>query len=158
MGDLLVLTGKTGAPVAPDRAALADALRARVTPASAPCVLVVFGFAGLNEYAERVSAEAAETLFGWCGTCIENVIGEAGHVYQARWREYFVVIDGEGEPARELVTRARSQLNRSTKRCGVRACFGFALLPGEATFPTQALAIADGRLRAMVGDLRPERR
>jgi hypothetical protein len=158
MGDLFLLASKPEAGGAPDRSALAAALRARVTPGTAPCVLVVFGFAGLSEYAERASEEAAEELFASCRTCIEHVIGETGQVYQARWREYFALIDLEGERARELVTRARSQLNRATGAFAVRACFGFALLPGEARFPTQALAVADERLRAMVGDLRPERR
>lgn len=154
MGNVVSLS--TSPRFAADRNALFAALRHRVEPHSAPSVVVVFGFVGLNEYAKLASDKACVSLVDWFGSCIAKVVGEAGEVFHARRNEYFVIIDGTGDSARELVTRTRTELDRVGQPCNVRACFGFALLPGEARFPTQALAVADERLRAMVGDLRPD--
>lgn len=159
MGDLSMLSSGTPAPTyAADRNALFAALKGRVLPESDPSVLVIYGFVGLNEYAALTGEQRCASLVEWFGACIARVIGDTGQVFHARRREYFAVIEGGGDPVRGLVTRTRSELDKVGGACDVRACFGFALLPAEASFPTQALAVADDRLRAMVGNLRPAQR
>jgi hypothetical protein len=151
-----VVTLNSAPAFSADRNTLMAELRGRLAAGGAPSVLVVFGFVGLKEYERVVSQKASDSLLEWFGATIARVIGGSGAVFRTRRHEYFALIEGDGDYVRGLVTKTRSELDRVGRPCDVRACFGFTLLPGEARFPTQALAVADERLRAMVGDLRPE--
>ena len=141
-----------------DRNALFTALGSAVRPASPPSVLVVFGFAGLNEYVELVSVRAGESLLDWLGQRIAWSIGAGGSVFHTRRSEFFALVEGRLGSVSDLLVRVRAELDEVGEPFDVRSFLGFAMLPDEAKLPTLAVVKADERLRAMTGDLRADHR
>ena len=139
-----------------DRNALFAARGKAVLPDSASNVLVLFGFAGLKEYAELVSLEAGDSLLEWLGGRIAWAIGEEGQLFHTRRCEFFALLNGRLGTFHELLVRIRADLDEVGQPFGVRSFLGFAVLPDEAKLPTLAVVRADERLRAMIGDVRPD--
>jgi GGDEF domain-containing protein len=141
-----------------DRNALFAALGSAVLPGSEASVLVLFGFAGLKEYAELVSLEAGDSLLDWLGGRIAWAIGDEGQLFHTRRCEFFALLNGRLGSFHELLVRIRADLDEVGRPFEVRSFLGFAVLPDEAKLPTLAVVRADERLKAMIGDVRPEGR
>ena len=129
--------------------------RKAVLPGSEASVLVLFGFAGLKEYAELVSLEAGDSLLDWLGGRIAWAIGDEGQLFHTRRCEFFALLNGRLGTFHELLVRIRADLDEVGQPFEVRSFLGFAVLPDEAKLPTLAVVRADERLSAMIGDVRP---
>ena len=126
-----------------------------VLPESGPSVLVVFGFEGLKEHLELVSAEDGDMLLGRLAERLASAVGTTAVLYEPRRGEFCGVFDGPLSSIKPLLVTIPSELDEEGRSFAIRSSLGIAALPTEATDPTYAIALADHRLRALSGNLRP---
>jgi len=140
-----------------DRHALFVALERAVMSDSGPSVLVVFGFEGLKQHLEEVSDADGDALLARLADRLTVAVGSASSIYQPRRGEFCALFDGRLQAVKPLLVTAPAELDEEARAFSIRSSIGIAVLPDEATVPTYALALADHRLRALSGDLRPVR-
>lgn len=140
------------------RSELLAALKDAVEPGSSPQVLVVVGFVGLRELLEMTSEPVAFGMIDWLGGLLARILGERGRVFRSRRGELTALIAGDGETAAPLIAAVTAELDESIGFFRVRTAVGTAALPDEATSAIYALGVADHRLRALSGNLRPDPR
>jgi len=138
------------------RTDLISALELAVRPDSGRTVLVVVGFEGLNDYLEITDAATTERLFTVVEALLNYAIAPFGTVFRSRRGEYCALLEGGINAARAPLVTIPSELDQYTRPHGIRASLGIAVLPDEATTPGYALGLADRRLRALSGNLRPK--
>ena len=139
-----------------ERADLISALELAVRSDSGRTVLVVFGFEGLNDYVEMTEATTVKRLFSVVEALLNYALAPCGTVFRSRRGEYCALLEGGINAVRASLVTIPSELDEYTRPHGIRVSLGIAVLPDEATTPTYALGLADRRLRALSGNLRPE--
>jgi GGDEF domain-containing protein len=141
-----------------DRKALFDDLEQAVSPESARSVLVVFGFEGLKEHLETVTTAEGDALLEQIAARLHEAVGGACRLYAPRRGEFCGLFDGGLPAVRPLLVTIPVELDEDLRSLLIRSSLSVAELPGEATDPTYALSLADRRLRALSGELRPAKR
>jgi hypothetical protein len=138
-----------------DRVKLFADLSYAVDPGSGPSVLVIFGFEGLKERLESIPPVKGDELLGGLADCLVRAVGTAAALYETRRGEFCALFDGPLVVVRSFLVTVPAELDEDAQQYEVRSSLGIAVLPNEATDPTYALALADRRLRALSGNLRP---
>jgi hypothetical protein len=138
-----------------DRNRLIGNLSLAVSSDSSRSVLVLFGFEGLKEHLETVSPEAGAELVERLGKRLGQALGGFHSVYEPRRGEFCGLFEGGLAAVRSLLVTIPVELDAEVRPLPIRSSLGIAVLPDEATDPTYALALADRRLRALSGNLRP---
>ena len=161
MGLLFEPTGRQGvgiwaasAPPVLGRGDLIADLARAVEPASPRAVFVIFGFVGLNGYLQARTSLDGDALLERLSRRLTHVVRNTGRLYQPRRGEFSGLFEGElgvGWPAIPFA------LDEEASASGIRTAFATVVLPEQASTPTEALQIADRRLRCQDGDLRPQR-
>ena len=139
-----------------DRSTLFRDLALAVSPDTSRSVLVLFGFEGLKEHLEAVSAASGDALLERLGTRLGKALGGFHSLYEPRRGEFCGLFEGGLAAVRSLLVTVPVELDDEVRPLPIRSSLGIAVLPDEATDPTYALALADRRLRALSGNLRPE--
>ena len=140
-----------------DRDELFADLSYAVRPDSARSVLVLFGFEGLKEHLELVTPSDGDELLGRFAERLAGAIGTAAVLYEPRRGEFCAIFDGSLTAVRQHLVTIPTELDEEARAFHIRSSLGIAVLPDEAPVPTYAMALADRRLRALSGNLRPER-
>jgi hypothetical protein len=135
---------------------LADLERA-LAPDQAPSKLAVIAFPGLREYLETASQEVgsaweATTLLERLTTRVRQVTPADVRVYNSRRGEFTFVCPADSATNWTAITAALDEEMWST---GVRTAFVVLAIPAEADTAVGALRLADTRIRAPYGTLRP---
>jgi len=138
-----------------DRSDLMADLTQAVLPESARSVLVVFGFAGLKDHLETLSQSEGDILLERLAVRLRQTVRSPGKVYEPRRGEFCSLVEGELGSGWPMVPAA---LDEETSMLGLRTSFTLVTLPSEASTPGKALVLADQRLRAQSGNLRPQPR
>jgi len=123
-----------------------------VLPESARSVLAVFGFAGLKDYLR--STWDADSLLDRLATRLTQAVGETGRLYAPRRGELAALFEGGLGTSFTMIPAA---LDEEVSLIGIHTSYVLVFLPSEASTPAAALRLADYRLRAQSGNLRPER-
>jgi hypothetical protein len=132
---------------------IADLTRA-VDGGSPRAVFVIFGFVGLNGFLEARTSLDGEALLDRLSARLTHAVRGRGTLYRPRRGEFSGLFEGElgvGWPA------IPAALDEEASASGIHTAFATVVLPEQAVTPTEALRIADRRLRAADGDLRPQR-
>jgi hypothetical protein len=135
-----------------DRGNLIADLGQATLPDSAPSVLVVLGFVGLNDYLETVGVLDDDSLLERLRGRLGQAVGAGGRVYEPRRGEFCLLIEGGLGPDWLAIPAA---LDEETRMVGLHTSLAIVALPEEADTPSYALRLADQRLRAQNGVLRP---
>jgi GGDEF domain-containing protein len=119
-------------------------------------VLALFDLHGVDRYAERYGAGAADALVRRLACRLQTAADDPSHVF-AHGPARFAVLERVGRIGVEPpVSAAVSALSHEADGFEVAAVAGVVRLPGDADTATRALALAEGRLNALTaGDNTP---
>jgi hypothetical protein len=140
------------------RAELLGDLEHALEPDQAPSKLVVLAFPGLKEYLETANQEVgtaweATTLVEGITTRMRQLAPAEARLYTPRRGEFAFLYVGESNWAGIVAT-----LDEELWSNGIRAALVTIAIPAEADTAAGALRLADQRLRAPYGTLRPRGR
>jgi len=124
-----------------------------VRPGSPRTVLAVFGFSGLKDYLETLSTPEGDTLLVRLGARLTDAVQGKARVYAPRRGEFCSLFDGDLGAGWITVPAA---LDEEAGLIGVNTSSTIVVLPGEASTPTGAMRLANHRLEAQSGSLRPD--
>jgi len=128
------------------REALLDALEQAVAPDAAPCLLVVFGLDGFDEYAALFGRLAGRTLLVKLAARLRQTLSPHGICFRPRADEFAALVEISIDGASPLLDAAVGALRERATSVAVTAAWGAAMLPDEAHDPLGALTLADERL------------
>jgi GGDEF domain-containing protein len=127
------------------RHALITALDEAVTGADTT-LLVIFSLDGFDEYSSLFGQLAARTLLVKLASRLSEALGPEGRCFRPRRDEFAALVPTRIDGAAGLLDAAVAALRERAAPVAVAASWGAAMLPGEATDPVAALALADERL------------
>ncbi|HEX7245060.1 MAG TPA: HD domain-containing phosphohydrolase [Solirubrobacterales bacterium] len=133
------------------RSLLADLGRALSTAEPEPAILALFDLDGFKAYNDGFGHSAGDELLRRLGARLQEAVEDRGDAYRLGGDEFCVLVsnaDGEGEKA---VKAAEGALREKGPSFTIRASWGMALLPAEATTPKEALKTADRRMYTQKG-------
>lgn len=139
----------------PGRAALLADLERSSAPGSPRTVLVMFGFNGLKDYLESVSLYDGDAVLDRLAGRLAQAAGGAGRLYAPRRGELCALFEGELPIGWSAIPAA---LDEEAPMLDIRTSFAVVVLPSEASSAAYALLLADSRVKAGSGALRPGRR
>jgi two-component system, cell cycle response regulator len=114
-----------------------------------PHVLVLFGIDGFKHYNDAFGLTAGDALLERLAAyLVEAIAPFGGRAYRTSGAEFGVVAPGASREADALVVAAGTALTERTDAFTVTCSHGEALLPAEARDRSDALHLADQRLRA----------
>ncbi len=144
-------TDTTGSAEIFDRARLLIDLDEATDPTSPACALLVLGLPHPGEQRTTFSTAEIEVLVAHLRDRLADLVGDNGSVYRTRSTELCAFIDGTVSPSDDLLDAIRTELDLECEALAVRVSLGCVSLPGEASDPTSALALADERARVPAG-------
>jgi diguanylate cyclase (GGDEF)-like protein len=130
------------------RKLVSDLERLLRAPAPPQSLLMLFDLDGFKGYNDSFGHPAGDALLARLGTKLEAVTGTKGAAYRLGGDEFCLVADVSSTEIEGLVDRASAALSERGEGFEVSSSFGAALLPEEATEPSDALRLADERLYA----------
>jgi len=133
------------------RSLLADLARALSGPAASNTILALFDLDGFKAYNDGFGHSAGDELLRRLGARLQEAIEERGCAYRLGGDEFCVLVsnaDGKGEHA---VKVAEAALREKGPSFAIRASWGMARLPAEASSPKEALKTADRRMYTQKG-------
>ena len=145
----------TSLPSLRDRRKLISDLGCAVRSDSGRSVLVLFGFEGLREHLEDIAFSDGEKLLERIGACLARTLAGTGQLYASRRGEFCGLYEGGLSVVRSLLVTVPAELDRDLRALAIHTSLGITVLPDEATDPFYALSLADRRLRALSGNVRP---
>jgi hypothetical protein len=134
-----------------DRARLLIDLDEATDPTSPASALLVLGLPLPGENRATFSTAEIEELVEQLRDKLAGLVGNNGSVYRTRSTELCAFIDGKLLPSDDMLDLIRTELDLECEPLAVRVSLGCVALPGEATEPTAALALADARARVTKG-------
>ena len=139
----------------PGRAALLADLERAAASDGPRTVLVMFGFHGLKDYLESVSLYDGDAVLERLAGRLAQAARGAGRLYAPRRGELCALFEGELPVGWSAIPAA---LDAEAPMLDIRTSFALVVLPSEASSAGYALLLADTRLKAGTGTLRPGRR
>jgi GGDEF domain-containing protein len=128
------------------RHALLAALADSVDPGASATLLVVFSLDGFDEYAQLFGQLAARNLIVKLSGRLADALSPSGRCFRPRRSEFAALVETPITQAASVLDSAVVALRERAAPVAVSAAWGAAMLPGEASEPTEALALADRRL------------
>jgi hypothetical protein len=132
-----------------DRARLLIDLDEATDPASPASSLLVLGLPHAAELTPARAVPELEELVVQLRDRLAELVGENGTVYRTRATELCAVIEGRLSPSDGLLDAIRTELDLDCEPFAVHVSLGCVALPGEASDPSAALALADERARTI---------
>jgi len=145
----------TNFPVLRDRRRLISDLACAVQPDNGRSVLVLFGFEGLREHLEDIAFSDGEKLLEQIAAALTRTLAGTAQLYASRRGEFCGLYEGGISVVRSLLVTVPVELDTDLRSLSIHTSLGIAVLPDEATDPFYALSLADRRLRALSGNVRP---
>jgi GGDEF domain-containing protein len=133
---------------------LTDALK----PGSLPSVLAVFALAGSADYRRVFGERASDELIARLAERFTRVLHPAVACYRPRLDEFCALIRSPIDDVQTMIFAAEGALNNEAEPPLITAWFGTICLPDEAADPTEALILADERLRVRMVSRQPRER
>ncbi len=138
----------------PNRRKLMEDLEIALTLATHehPAVLLLLDLDGFKAYNDSFGHSAGDALLTRLGRRLATEMRAHGTSYRMGGDEFCVIASvPAGSSADALVERARAALTERGDAFSVTASCGAALLPAQATTPSEALGLADRRMYAVKG-------
>ena len=137
----------------PNRRKLMEDLERALVHASdeQPLALLLLDLDGFKAYNDSFGHAAGDALLTRLGRSLAAQMGEHGTSYRMGGDEFCVIAAVPPEGRTTLVERARAALSERGDAFTVTASCGSALLPAQATTPSEALGLADRRMYAAKG-------
>ena len=117
-----------------------------------PQVLVLMDLNGFKAYNDSYGHLAGDALLTRVATNPPRRWGGSGHAYRLGGDEFCAVVELRGRTAGNIAADTAAALLEHGDGFTIGACFGTALLPGEARDAHSALRMADQRLYAHKAD------
>lgn len=126
-------------------------LAQRLTSASADCplVLVLLDLDGFKSYNDTFGHMAGDAILARLGARLAYAVRAHGAAYRLGGDEFCVLAAAHAEELEKLVTASAAALEERGQGFAIRASYGAALLPHEATTLEYALELADERMYAV---------
>lgn len=121
-------------------------LEQAVRPNSPPTLFAIFGLDGFAEHVELYGRLRSQALLLRLGRRLEGALQPAGTCYRPREGEFGVLVHAPISATKKLLDAAVDALRQREPHVSVRAVFGAAILPDEASDVVGALRLADERL------------
>ena len=137
----------------PNRRRLMEDLEVALTLATPehPVSLLLLDLDGFKAYNDNFGHAAGDALLTRLGRRLADDMSPHGTSYRMGGDEFCVIASLPGRGAVALADRARAALTERGDAFSVTASCGSALLPAEATTPSEALGLADRRMYAAKG-------
>jgi two-component system cell cycle response regulator len=133
------------------RSLLADLERAVSGAKPTDAILALFDLDGFKAYNDSFGHSAGDELLRRLGARLQEAVEDRGGAYRLGGDEFCVLVsdaDGGGEHA---VKAAEAALREKGPSFTIRASWGMARLPAEASTPKEALKTADRRMYTQKG-------
>jgi two-component system, cell cycle response regulator len=115
---------------------------------SAPFVLALFDLDGFKSYNDSFGHPAGDALLKRLAVKLDETTSTCGRAYRMGGDEFCVLTDAVPPDADKLVATAVRALRDHGDGFVVTSAYGTALLPYEASTPSEALRLADTRMYA----------
>jgi GGDEF domain-containing protein len=109
-------------------------------------VLAVFALLGSDDYRQSFGALASNRVIAELAHALATTVGDGGRCYRSREDEFWVLIAGPIDEARQLLDAGSTTLREVGATARIVPALGMAFLPSEAATPIEALAVADQEL------------
>ena len=110
-------------------------------------VFALFDLNGFKQYNDTFGHPAGDALLARLGRRLQEAVEPSGTAYRLGGDE-FCILSGAGTGDDLFIRRAADALSERSGAFQIEAAFGVALLPVDATDPSETLRIADSRLYA----------
>jgi GGDEF domain-containing protein len=117
-----------------------------VAPGEPEKLFVVFRIEGFDQFTRQYGDGGPDALIGHVLRCLPPASGPFGFYYRPRKDELCVLISGCLDGVEGGLFEAANAVYEILGSSGISLDFGTAFLPEEASDPTAALALADGRM------------
>jgi diguanylate cyclase (GGDEF)-like protein len=124
-----------------------ETLASRATTEN-PISLVFLDLNGFKRYNDTLGHPAGDALLVRLGEALRDALGEDGAAYRVGGDEFCILLTCDPERFEPTIQRAEEALSESDRGVEVDASFGSAVIPDEATDPSEALRLADVRMYA----------
>jgi hypothetical protein len=121
-------------------------LSAAVAPGAPERLFVVFRIEGFDHFTRRYGDGPPDALISHVLRCLPPASGPFEFYYRPRKDELCGLVSGCLDGVEGGLFEAANAVYEILGRSGISLDFGTALLPEEASDPTAALALADGRM------------
>jgi GGDEF domain-containing protein len=109
-------------------------------------VLGVFTLLGSDDYRRGYGVLASNNVIAELAQALATTVGDRGRCYRSRADEFWVLIAGPLDEARQLLDAGSATLREAGSSARIVPALGMAFLPSEANTPTEALMVADQEL------------
>jgi GGDEF domain-containing protein len=109
-------------------------------------VLALFALLGSADYRQKCGVLASNDLIAGLAQALAATIGDRGRCYRSREDEFWVLIPGPIDDARQLLDAGSATLREAGAIARIAPALGMAFLPSEANTPVEALTVADQEL------------
>jgi GGDEF domain-containing protein len=133
-----------------DRSNLIADLTEALKPLQRDSVFVMFRLGGLERYQSVLGARLANAVVSRVATVLQDIVDTSGSCYHTGRDRFAALVNGPTVEARGLVAAAAQALRTEGEPYLISASCGVVLVPSEAATPSQALELADRRLRAEI--------
>jgi len=133
------------------RSLLADLSRALSTPNPENTILALFDLDGFKAYNDGFGHSAGDELLRRLGARLQEAVEPRGGAYRLGGDEFCVLVSNADDRGEHAVKAAEAALREKGPSFAIRASWGMALLPAEASTPKEALKTADRRMYTQKG-------
>lgn len=135
---------------------LAEALE----PESPPRTLAVYALAGWKDSRRIFGERATDGLIARLAKAFALVVHPVGACYRSREDEFCVLagVPDDEDGLTTMLAAAAGTIREEGEAFSISSWFGAVILPDEASDPTEALMLADERVRARMGNREPRER
>ena len=113
-----------------------------------PATLYLFDLNGFKRYNDSFGHPAGDELLARLGRALRDAVGEDGVAYRIGGDEFCVLLDCAEDRFDPIVREAAIALTASHHGVEVSASWGAAMIPTEASSPSEAMQLADVRMYA----------
>ncbi len=114
-------------------------------------VFAIFDLDGFKAYNDTFGHGAGDLLLRRVGSALDAAVARPGRAYRLGGDEFCVLAPLRGAKPGSIVAAASAALHEDGGAFAITCSHGQALIPGEATVPSDALRLADRRLYAEKG-------
>lgn len=109
-------------------------------------VLAVFALLGSDDYRQTYGALSSNQVIADLAQALATTVGDRARCYRSRLDEFWVLIAGPIDEARQLLDAGSATLREVGATARIVPALGMAFLPSEAKAPVEALMVADQEL------------
>ena len=115
-------------------------------------LLLLFDLDGFKSYNDSFGHEAGDMLLSRLGTRLRRTVAARGEAFRLGGDEFCILLDGELIDLEWVRAAASASLRESGEGFAITCSSGYALIPAEASTPSEALRVADRRMYAEKGN------